>query len=310
MGGGVTLSTKVFKLFLGDIVYRDKEIQKSAEELALEHIPDGMVSYYQYLHTSQSYCKTILNYQKKPQTTLMETQISKFEPRNQFILSLLPNLIEEGRKILILSSRREHIFHMEEEIMSKNIATVGLYLGGMKQEDLDESTTKQIIIATFDMAEEAFDCKALNTLILSTPKKNIIQAVGRIMRQKKTERTYIPHIIDIVDTFSNFKKWSKQRKDYYIENKYPIKVYDVICNNSSSNNNNPNSTDDNEFKVVFQEEIKPIKSKTKTTTKSTNSTKHNKNNNQDNTSNNQDNSNTTNEVITTNESMHTNYYNF
>ena len=209
--------------------------------------------------------------------------------------------------------------------MSKNIAnsSVGLYLGGMKQEDLDESTTKQIIIATFDMAEEAFDCKALNTLILSTPKKNIIQAVGRIMRQKKTEQTCIPHIIDIVDTFSNFKKWSKQRKDYYIEKKYPIKVYDVICNNSSSNNtnsnnNNPNSTDDNEFKVVFQEEIKPIIIKT---TKSTNSNKKNKqnnksknignsNNNQDDTSNNQDDSNTTNEVLTTNESMHTNYYNF
>ena len=76
----------------------------------------------------------------------------------------------------------------------------------MKQVDLDESTTKRILIATYDMAEEAFDCKALNTLILSTPKKNIIQAVGRIMRQKKSERQFVPHIIDVVDTFSNFKK--------------------------------------------------------------------------------------------------------
>ena len=49
--------TKVFKQFLGDIVYRDKEIQKSDEELALEHIPDAMVSYYQYMNTKQQYCK-------------------------------------------------------------------------------------------------------------------------------------------------------------------------------------------------------------------------------------------------------------
>ena len=56
----------------------------------------------------------------------------------------------------------------------------------MKQVDLDESTTKKILIATYDMAEEAFDCKALNTLILSTPKK-YYSGVGRIMRQKKVK---------------------------------------------------------------------------------------------------------------------------
>ena len=239
--------TKVFKQFLGDIVYRDKEIQKSEEELALEHIPDAMVSYYQYLNTNQQYCKVVLNYQKKPQTTKMETQIGEFQPRNEVILSLLPSLIEEGRKILILSSRRDHIFKMEQKIIDKNIAdgSVGLYLGGMKQVDLDQSTTKKILIATYDMAEEAFDCKALNTLILSTPKKNIIQAVGRIMRQKKSERQFVPHIIDIVDTFSNFKKWAKHRKEYYIEKKYPIKIYDVCYKPGIPNP-----------EIYFQEEIK------------------------------------------------------
>ena len=90
--------TKVFKQFLGDIVYRDKEIQKSQEELALEHIPDAKVSYYNYLNTKTQYCKVVLNYQKKPQTTKMETQIGEFEPRNEFILSLLPELLEKVEK--------------------------------------------------------------------------------------------------------------------------------------------------------------------------------------------------------------------
>ena len=239
--------TKVFKQFLGDIVYRDKEIQKSEEELALEHIPDAKVSYYNYLNTKPQYCKVVLNYQKKPQTTKMETQIGQFEPRNEFILSLLPDLLEEGRKILILSSRRDHIFNLEQKIKDRSIGegSVGLYLGGMKQVDLDESTTKKILIATYDMAEEAFDCKALNTLILSTPKKNIIQAVGRIMRQKKSERQFVPHIIDVADTFSNFKKWAKHRQDYYLEKKYPIKIYDVCYKNGAETP-----------EIYFQEEIK------------------------------------------------------
>ena len=63
--------------------------------------------------------------------------------------------------------------------------SVGLYVGGMKQTDLDISATKRIIIATYDMAEEAFDCKSLNTLIFGTPHKNIKQAVGRILREEK-----------------------------------------------------------------------------------------------------------------------------
>jgi len=53
---------------------------------------------------------------------------------------------------------------------------------------------------------------------LATPKTDIIQAVGRILRVKH-ER---PLVIDIIDTHETFiSQWQKRRK-YYASNKYKI----------------------------------------------------------------------------------------
>ena len=223
---------RVFKHYLGKIVYKDAEIQKSEEDLQLEHIPDSTVDIYIYRNNMPKYCKEELNYKKKPNVVIMKSNIAECEKRTKFILSFLPKLIAEGRTILILSCRREHIFQMEKMINIMNIpdCTVGLYLGGMKQENLDISATKRVIIATFNMAEEAFDCKTLNTLIYATPHNNIEQAVGRILREEKRKRQYIPLIIDLQDMFSSFSKWNKLREKYYKKKTYPMKIYEVDDN--------------------------------------------------------------------------------
>ena len=47
------------------------------------------------------------------------------------------------------------------------------------------------------MAAEALDIKSLTSLFLASPKSDIIQAVGRILREKHTN----PLIIDLIDNF-------------------------------------------------------------------------------------------------------------
>jgi len=241
---------RVFKYYLGEIVYKDAEIQKSAEDLQLEHIPNSTVEVYIYRNNDPKYCKEELNYKKKPNVVIMKSNIAECIKRTQFLLSFLPRLISEGRYILLLSCRREHIFQMEKMINDMAIpeCSVGLYLGGMKQEDLDNSATKRVIIATFNMAEEAFDCKSLNTLIYMTPHNNIEQAVGRILREEKKKRKMIPLIIDLQDTFSSFNKWNKVREKYYKSKGYPMKIFDV---NNSIRKDNPNAPPE----VVFIKDI-------------------------------------------------------
>ena len=241
---------RVFKHYLGEIVYKDAEIQKSAEDLQLEHIPNSTVEVYIYHNNDPKYCKEELNYKKKPNVVIMKSNIAECLKRSKFLLSFLPRLISEGRYILLLSCRREHIFQMEKMINDMAIpeCSVGLYLGGMKQEDLDNSATKRVIIATFNMAEEAFDCKSLNTLIYMTPHNNIEQAVGRILREEKKKRKMIPLIIDLQDTFSSFNKWNKVREKYYKSKGYPMKIFDV---NDTMRKDNPNAPPE----VVFIKDI-------------------------------------------------------
>jgi superfamily II DNA or RNA helicase len=98
-------------------------------------------------------------------------------------------------------------------------------MGGMKEEDLKKSENKKIIIATYAMASEALDIKTLSTLILATPKTDITQAVGRILRVKH-ER---PLVIDIIDVHDVFQKQWKKRLSFYNKNKYKI----ITTNNTN-----------------------------------------------------------------------------
>lgn len=223
---------RVFKYYLGEIVYRDSEIQKTDEDKALDHIPNSTVKIYHYTNDDPKYSKESLNFSKKPNIVAMKGNIARCYKRTHFLLSFLPDLIKEGRTILILSSLRNHISQMYKMINGMKIpdCTVGLYVGGMKQSDLDESAKCRVIIATFNMAEEAFDCKSLNTLIYATPHKNIEQAVGRILREEKSKRKIIPLIIDIYDMFSSFKRWNKIREKYYKNKNYPLEFYNINDN--------------------------------------------------------------------------------
>ena len=100
-------------------------------------------------------------------------------------------------------------------------------MGGMKAKDLKESESKKVIIATYAMAEEGLDIKSLSTLLMASPKVDVIQAVGRILRKADGEKL----IIDIVDQHPIFERHWKKRKTWY--NKRQFKV--LRSNNNDFN---------------------------------------------------------------------------
>ena len=68
------------------------------------------------------------------------------------------------------------------------------------------------------MASEALDIKTLTTLIMATPKTDIEQSVGRILRQKHTN----PIVVDIIDQHEPFiRQWYK-RRTFYKKHNYRI----------------------------------------------------------------------------------------
>ena len=142
--------------------------------------------------------------------------------RNLEIVNLIKEKYSEGRKILVLSDRRNHcnvLKRLLEATILNSDNDVGLYYGGMKNAALQESNKKRIIIATYQIASEGYDNKELDTLVFSTPKSNIEQAIGRILRQ---ENEHKPEVIDFIDAWSVFNNLYFSRSKFYKKKKYNI----------------------------------------------------------------------------------------
>ena len=85
----------------------------------------------------------------------------------------------------------------------------------MKSNDIRHGQ-KTIILATYAMASEGLDIKTLTTLVMATPKSDVCQSVGRILRSKHDT----PMVIDIVDNHTLFQNQYKKRCAYYKSKNY------------------------------------------------------------------------------------------
>ena len=148
--------------------------------------------------------------------TKYSTMISKlcdYGPRSDFIVRVVKDLIAENdeAQIMILAHNKNLLKYLHDSIIDRKIASAGYYVGGMKQKDLQETETKQVVIATYAMAAEGLDIKTLNTLVMATPKTDIVQSVGRILRSEHGS----PIVIDVVDQHDLFVKQYYKRRAFY-----------------------------------------------------------------------------------------------
>ena len=150
----------------------------------------------------------------------MITKLCNYARRSEFIIKIIQDCLKENpdQQLLVLAHNKSILKYFEESIEHKQIASVGYYVGGMKEEKLKESEGKTIILATYAMASEALDIKTLTTLVMTTPKTDITQSVGRILRVKHAQ----PLIIDIIDQHEIFQNQWKKRKVFYMKNNYKI----------------------------------------------------------------------------------------
>ena len=69
----------------------------------------------------------------------MINNICEYPPRLDVIINETVECLKEGRKILILSDRREHLKQIKNRIDKLEGWTCGFYLGGMKQSELEKT---------------------------------------------------------------------------------------------------------------------------------------------------------------------------
>ena len=244
--------THVFLDFLGPIVYKSNKEKDDKTNVIIAHVP--------YFDDNKSYNKEELTGMGKICTSRIINNITNYTPRSNLIVKIINSLIiDKERNIILLSDRREHLKYLYETLKSLNEELeVGFYVGGMKQKLLDNTAEKsQIILSTFSMAAEALDIPKLNCLILASPKVNVEQAVGRILRKKHFIN---PLVIDIEDKFSIFPNQYKKRLRFYKSNKYNIEdininynisnkdIYNLLTNIENINIGNKNNIKQNKTK--------------------------------------------------------------
>jgi superfamily II DNA or RNA helicase len=211
---------RIFEYYLGEICFRSQVDKKTNVEVRL----------LSYECQDPRYCKTEKLWNGKICRPRIINNICAWRPRTDYIMDVIYKCYDMGRKILILSDRREHcleIVKLSNTKYGEDIA--GAYLGGMKINELDESNQKMIIAGTYQACSEGYDNKTLDTLIMSTPISNIEQTVGRILRQ---DNQFHPLIYSIVDeNISCLKKNTEKhltlfkRRDYDVyKNDDPDKI--------------------------------------------------------------------------------------
>lgn len=202
--------TKVFKMYLGEVLFKS----------SIKRDDKVLVKAVEYNVEDDEYGQTETDWRGNIKFSTMIGKLCSFNHRSEYIINVIKKELElnKEQQMIVLAHNKNLLTYLHDGIHSRNIATVGYYLGGMKEEHLKQSESKQVIIATYAMASEGLDIPSLTTLLFASPKTDITQSVGRILRAKHSN----PLIIDIVDQHDIFKSQWEKRKTYYMKHKYKI----------------------------------------------------------------------------------------
>lgn len=210
--------SRVFKWYLGNVIHK-----------ASRESPCTVVKQiYYHSEGSSTYMSEPKNYQGRPMLPVMLNNVAAHEPRNRLILhELVEYLNDDERQIMVMGERIAQLkwlqcaFRANPPAVTRGggvrPATSGLYIGQMKQSELDESATKDVIFASAAICREGLDIPTLNTMIMATPQGDVVQSCGRIMRRA---HTMCPLIIDIVDCFSVFHNQARSRGKFYDKSRF------------------------------------------------------------------------------------------
>jgi superfamily II DNA or RNA helicase len=250
-------TTKIFKMFLGGVIYkgvRDKD--DSVNVRAIE-----------YVSMDDEFNTVEYDFRGNPAYSTMISKLCTYNHRTEFVLKVIQDTLIENahQQIMVIAHNKNVLKYIHDAVMHRNIATVGYYVGGMKEAALKETESKQIVITTYSMASEALDIKTLTTLFMVTPKTEIEQTVGRILRAKSAHSN--PLVFDIIDQHEPFQNQWKKRQTFYKKqgykiigcssNKYastPINNWDVIYNPRSSTGTGAKKTRNNVNNSLFDDD--------------------------------------------------------
>lgn len=207
--------------FLGPLLYTSDTGDKEDTGVHVE--------VYEYKNEDPVFNEIIYNAQGVMFTSLMINKLTECEDRTKWLVEIVKDVLEEepNRQMLVLTDRVQHtkdiLEALPEDLRAKS-AILSQSVKADKRAEFCASCT--ILIATYAMCKEGFDVPTLNTLLMSTPRPDVDQIVGRILRVEKSARTTHPLILDIVDP--QFRRQFQERNALYKKRSYTVKVMSLL----------------------------------------------------------------------------------
>lgn len=133
-------------------------------------------------------------------------RVAKSRERLELVRKIVLKLSQNEHDVLVLSDRINLLERLKAALVESGVEEqkIGMLIGNKKQLD------RKIILGTYGSAGMGVDIPRLSALVMATPRAEIEQAVGRVLRKGS------PIVVDIVDTASNImRKWGWKRKKFY-----------------------------------------------------------------------------------------------
>lgn len=119
--------------------------------------------------------------------------------RNKAIVRFVAWAHSKKRSTIIFSETLRHLEILHDYLINVGIPNkdIGRYIGGMSNVERAKSKRKPVILATFRMASEATDIPWADTCVLCSPRSDVLQIVGRVLREHEEKQE--PLVLDILD---------------------------------------------------------------------------------------------------------------
>lgn len=166
-------------------------------------------------------------YAQVGKTMHLEKDLAAHPERNAMLLKIIKQAYARGRRIVVFSSLTDHLRFLRQksvEHMQVPAGDTALYISGLTKKQRAQAQTKRIMFATWGMMGEGTDIPWLDVAVLATPRANIEQPVGRVLREYPDKPQ--PVVVDICDwDHPVFEKYALKRRKSYAGMKAGVKEY-------------------------------------------------------------------------------------
>ena len=157
---------------------------------------------------------------KAGRTASLNNFLGQHQNRQAIITQKILYVYNKGRNIVCFAETLKHLDYAYDCLVDAGVkmSDIGFYVGMKKntekeKEKLIAQAHKRIVLATYKMTEYGTDFPHWDTAMLMTPRADIEQTVGRVVRELEGKK--IPLVYDFVDSIKLLQNYFKSRCKYY-----------------------------------------------------------------------------------------------